>query len=395
MKFAVESWSPDYGSPVEAGAANPEAEAGAAVNLDVECPAAEWAPIRSETGPAQRLALVDGVRRIDARVWVTDDAGRTVPGLCASYAAGVIRCETRAEVVAMEVERGLFVPVPARSIETMYATYLAQPMNDWARGGGGAAANTKPPRPPGRGSEGRASGRSPGGDSAGGAGGEGASSGSSAGSGSGTSAAGGSGGSAGGSGSESARASVGDGSSDRGTPGDPLQQALQRALRELEIRVAKQAGEADLVVIDGSLRGRQHLEAAVGYVKSHWVTYLDESTTSVIARLAPGERTPMFKIEGDWIRYSWYLRLPGGEGHPWAGVVRCEVSDQLSTEDAQRFANLTAATLPRFASEAHKDTRAPQNLYPIAGLERELRRRLGDANLLLRGLRIAAGAQGR
>jgi hypothetical protein len=47
-------------------------------------------------------------------------------------------------------------------------------------------------------------------------------------------------------------------------------------------------------------------------------------------------------------------------------------------------------TLPRFASEAHKDARAPQNLYPIAGLERHLKRLLGDPMLLERALRTAA-----
>ncbi len=51
---------------------------------------------------------------------------------------------------------------------------------------------------------------------------------------------------------------------------------------------------------------------------------------------------------------------------------------------------MTAAVLPRFASEPHKDTRAPQNLYPIGGLERELRRRLGDQALLFRSLKRAA-----
>ncbi len=45
--------------------------------------------------------------------------------------------------------------------------------------------------------------------------------------------------------------------------------------------------------------------------------------------------------------------------------------------------------LPRFASEPHKDTRAPQNLYPIGGLERELRHRLGDQALLFRSLQRA------
>jgi hypothetical protein len=55
------------------------------------------------------------------------------------------------------------------------------------------------------------------------------------------------------------------------------------------------------------------------------------------------------------------------------------------------LADLTALVLPRYASEAHKDARAPQNLYPISGLERELRRRLGDPALLHRALLVAAG----
>ena len=54
------------------------------------------------------------------------------------------------------------------------------------------------------------------------------------------------------------------------------------------------------------------------------------------------------------------------------------------------IADTTCVVLPRFASEPHKDSRAPQNLYPIAGLERELRRRLGDPRLLYRALRAAA-----
>ena len=56
------------------------------------------------------------------------------------------------------------------------------------------------------------------------------------------------------------------------------------------------------------------------------------------------------------------------------------------------LADLSQAMLPRFASAEYKDARAPQNLYPIAGLERELRRRLGDPRLLYRALRVAAAA---
>jgi hypothetical protein len=71
-------------------------------------------------------------------------------------------------------------------------------------------------------------------------------------------------------------------------------------------------------------------------------------------------------------------------------VVRCEASADLPLADARRLADVTALTLPRFASSPHKDPRAPQNLYPIAGLERELRRRLGDAAWIWRAVRGAA-----
>ncbi|MCO6502790.1 MAG: hypothetical protein J5I28_06890, partial [Acidimicrobiales bacterium] len=60
--------------------------------------------------------------------------------------------------------------------------------------------------------------------------------------------------------------------------------------------------------------------------------------------------------------------------------------------DAVRAAGRITATLPRFASALHKDPRAPQNLYPIGGLERELRHRLGDRDLAVRALRRAAAA---
>ena len=49
-------------------------------------------------------------------------------------------------------------------------------------------------------------------------------------------------------------------------------------------------------------------------------------------------------------------------------------------------------TIGPFASEPHKDARAPQNLYPIAGLERELRHRLGDQAVIYRALRLASSA---
>ena len=81
--------------------------------------------------------------------------------------------------------------------------------------------------------------------------------------------------------------------------------------------------------------------------------------------------------------------LPAGRA--LVGVVRVECPD-LDLPDVLELAELSQAVLPRYASVEHKDPRAPQNLYPIGGLERLLRRRLGDRLLLERALRRAAAA---
>ncbi len=80
----------------------------------------------------------------------------------------------------------------------------------------------------------------------------------------------------------------------------------------------------------------------------------------------------------------------GDRGAPWAGIVRLECSADLEIAEAVWLADLSLVTLPRFASSPYKDPRAPQNLVPIAGLERLLRSRLGDARLLHRALTVAA-----
>ena len=75
-------------------------------------------------------------------------------------------------------------------------------------------------------------------------------------------------------------------------------------------------------------------------------------------------------------------------------MVRVECAADLPVAEVIRLAGLSQRCLGRFASAAYKDSRAPQNLYPIAGLERELRRRLGDPRLLYRALREAAHTNG-
>jgi hypothetical protein len=306
MRFAVETWAPEFGAPVGGDVLG---ESDAEVDITVERAAPAWAPVRPAGGPATTVLFVDGVQRIDARVWVDDDDGTSRQGVCASWAAGVVRCDGRAEVVAAELRRGVLCAGAAvEPIATRHGDYRAVPVPDRAGG-------------------------------------------------------------------------------------DVLGQALGRARGDLEGRVAVAAGaDRDLLVVDGPLGDRRHIDGAVGYVKAHHVAYLPAAQQPVVGSLAAGERTPLFTIGAGRFRWSWYARLPGPATHAWWGIVRCEASGDLALDEAVARADLVAATLPRFASQPHNDPRAPQNLHPIAGLERELKRRLGDAALLERALRQAAAA---
>lgn len=314
MRFAVEAWAPEYGAAAADAALEATAEE---VDLAVEVPEVDWAPRRpaSRVTAPEEVCFVDGVRRVDARVWVTTGAepGPARPGICASYAAGVVRCDGTAELVEVSVGRRLFSPiVDAEAIATPHGRWSPHPV-----------ASDQP---------------------------------------------------------------------------EALSLALQGAMADLEHQVSVAAG-ADrsgrghrLLVLDGPLRLRHRLPGAVGYIKTHHRSYLPDRGLAVVAALSPGQRTPVFLIGGRWSRWSWYLRLPTAPTHDWAGVVRCEASLDLPAPEVRTVADQVTLALPRFASAAHKDHRAPQNLYPIGGLERDLRHRLGDPALILRTLRSAAAA---
>jgi hypothetical protein len=66
--------------------------------------------------------------------------------------------------------------------------------------------------------------------------------------------------------------------------------------------------------------------------------------------------------------------------------VRLEAPGARGTDEAVALADLSARELPRFASDAARDPRAPQNLYPIGGLEARLKHRLGDATVVRRAI---------
>ena len=165
---------------------------------------------------------------------------------------------------------------------------------------------------------------------------------------------------------------------------DSLVQTFHGAMRIAEADLAEDLAKAGyLVFADGPLNILSELPK-VGYIKTHRVSYLPGDLIGIIARLGQGERTPFFRIP-DFKRNSWYLRLRDiADGHAWSGIVRCEVAHALGDAKTVELANISTAILPLLASESFRDPRAPQNLVPIAGLERELRRRMGVAPLIHR-----------
>ncbi|WP_180903791.1 hypothetical protein [Nonomuraea indica] len=126
--FTVDPWDPGYAAALavenlaELGATSAE------LVLDVERPAEDWKPVTP--GPGARapatLLVADGVRRIDARVWVHEPgAAMPVPGIAASYAAGIVSCgPDGADLVEIEVSRSLISASPhAPEVKTPYAVY--------------------------------------------------------------------------------------------------------------------------------------------------------------------------------------------------------------------------------------------------------------------------------
>lgn len=305
----VEGWAPEYGSPYEADVAFADNDK---VDETVEIVGA-WSPIPGLDDGVAEVALVDGVRRIDARLTI-DEPGGPVPGICGSYGVGAViwdRVAPSSRFSDMRVERlavfgnGRGAPVPADGP----ITYRSESVPD----------------------------------------------------------------------------------SDPGA----LIRRFHGAMRKAEARLSENLAQSGIfVVADGPINDLSATEK-VGYIKSHRAPYLSDRRAPIIGRVRTGERTPLFVIGhgGQYERYSWYQRLadiPGG--HSWTGIVRCEVSSALTVDQAVAIANRTTALLPQLASKAHLDPRAPQNLVPIAALERELRRRLGDAAFVYRALRAAVAA---
>ena len=168
-----------------------------------------------------------------------------------------------------------------------------------------------------------------------------------------------------------------------------LQQLMRKAEADLAAYLAGETGR--IVLVDGPLTLRDPTECpVVGVVKRHAHQYLDQEHEALVARLGPGERTPVFGLgvpDQPVERYAWYTRLVEWRP-PWhdhAGVVRCEVPAGIGLDRAVEVADRVTAMLPAYAGRP-TDPRTPQNLVPVAGLEGWLRHRMGHSGLIRRAV---------
>jgi hypothetical protein len=173
------------------------------------------------------------------------------------------------------------------------------------------------------------------------------------------------------------------------TPVAPMD-GLQKAMRRREAALAEALSfDADVVYLDGPLTYLTPGDApVVGFVKRLQREYLSAAQSTILRRLVTGQRTPVFLIKDAEARYSWYQKIGGGRPIDSAltGVVRLEVSAGLALGRVRGLADASARLIPPFASDPAHDPRAPQNLFPIGGLETRLRRLLGDALLVRRAI---------
>ncbi len=303
----LDPWAAAYDGSIQVA----DDDEGADVDVTVESLA--WAAIVPPSAARPRLvAFVDGVRRVEHRLLVSDGE-RTVFGLLGSYGVGAAIVGAAAKVAHESIGR---VAVVAGGL-------VIAPFSTTLRTGAGAITfepRTEAPN----------------------------------------------------------------------TPVAPVA-GLQTAMREAEGRLAgRLAAEVEVVFQDGPLSFLTSGVSGqvVGFVKRLQRQYLDPARHALLPGLGVGGRTPLFLIGGREPRYSWYLRIAKGRAIEAAltGVVRAECPAGRGLAEARRLADLSARELPRFASDAARDPRAPSNLLPVGGLEARLKHLLGDPAVVRRAI---------
>ena len=297
--------------------------------VDVSCEDRPWEPVSAgcPDGLAEApLAFVDGTRRMDARLFLMDGGPAPIPGVAGSVGVGAVVCDP-VGAPPTHSNGSWYTPRRAQIAELKVTRYLAMGEGKSLSLPAGPGLEFEPMPHPAR-------------------------------------------------------------------ELDQLADAIHDRMRTNEADLAAEiAKDGRLVFLDGPLaKMRPGPARVIAYIKSHNRRYLGEDEEAILGKLGCGERTPLFAFGEPRPRYSWYLRLCALDEtqHSWHGLVRCEVPAAVSRDVAVELADASASLLPRFASLPHWDQRAPQNLVPIAGLEKRMRHLLGDRVLVNRLIRDAA-----
>jgi hypothetical protein len=179
--------------------------------------------------------------------------------------------------------------------------------------------------------------------------------------------------------------------------------ALMNRMAELETDTSARLSREEriaMVVSDGPIpferSAGKDAGKLVGLIKSVRELYLPREQLPVLAGLRMGERSHLFAIRYEDARtskLSCFVRLQGVNAFvsSFANLVRLEIP-LMARSQAVSLVNGAAAIAIHYASNVYADTRAPQNLYPVAALEGALKNRLGDPRLLRNRLLAMLGA---
>lgn len=182
-------------------------------------------------------------------------------------------------------------------------------------------------------------------------------------------------------------------------------------MRSAEIDIAREvlSQERTFTVMDGPVKTLKFLPFISHLVKDVNNFHLGGGLENILLELKKGERTPLFVFEETTAYYNRksgqygtkkvkkigaYVRLidareAGRFGlNPLTGLVRIEFpyDPTVSVSEVSEAVQKAAAVALHFANHPLRDRRSPQNLTPIAFVEKELRRFLGRYELIRRAL---------
>jgi hypothetical protein len=171
------------------------------------------------------------------------------------------------------------------------------------------------------------------------------------------------------------------------------QNRSQDEMLRLECRALMNDGCVPALV-DGRLAPRARAfdtaaQPVVGVIKSHSKNYLHAQGWRTFYALAPGQRTPAFRLRSTHLDVvTWYLRLDGARGEmPNWGVVRVEIAEPFVQEELgatwTSYIDQLSRLLCDYRCRDESYGRAVVSLQPIQEAEHSLGSLFSDADTLI------------